>query len=101
MNKKTLVTVIVSAITFILLVINTVFNTNFEIPADAMESIGVLIATLIMFVINHYYNHDYSSVARKITPIMRKIKVMVKAGDVELLDAVEQLVNEWSDGNDD
>lgn len=101
MNKKTLVTAIVSVITFILLVVNTVFNTDFQIPADILESVGVLIATAIMWFISNYYNQDYSKVAQKMTPIMRKAKKLAEEGDLTLLDSIEQLVEEWSEENDD
>lgn len=98
--KKTMVKTITAGIIFILLVINTIFNTNFEIPADVLESLAVLIATGVMWAISHYYNNDYSAIARKITPIMRKIKKIAKEGDLTLLDAIEHLVDEWSDEND-
>lgn len=98
--KKTMVKTITAVIIFILLVINTLFNTNFEIPADVLESLAVLIATGVMWAISHYYNNDYSAIARKITPIMRKIKKIAKEGDLTLLDAIEHLVDEWSDENE-
>ena len=98
--KKSLVTAIVSMIVFILLVINTIFDTNLEVPADILESVAVLIATGIMSFISHYYNQDYSAVAKKITPIMRKAKKLAKNGDNSLLDSIEILVKEWG-GKDD
>ncbi|MDO4472092.1 MAG: hypothetical protein Q4C17_02875 [Bacillota bacterium] len=98
--KKSLVTAIVSMIVFILLVINTIFDTNLEVPADILESVAVLIATGIMWFISHYYNQDYSAVAKKITPIMRKAKKLAKNGDNSLLDSIEILVKEWG-GKDD
>jgi protein-S-isoprenylcysteine O-methyltransferase Ste14 len=98
--KKSLVTAIVSVIVFILLVINTIFDTNLEVPADILESVAVLIATGIMWFISHYYNQDYSAVAKKITPIMRKAKKLAKNGDNSLLDSIEILVKEWG-GKDD
>lgn len=100
MNKKTLVTAVASVIAFILLVINTIFNTDFQIPADIVESLAVLIATGVMWFISHYYNQDYSAVAKKITPIMRKAKKLAKNGDNSLLDSIEILVKEWG-GKDD
>lgn len=98
--KKSLATAIVSMIVFILLVINTIFDTNLEVPADILESVAVLIATGIMWSISHYYNQDYSAVAKKITPIMRKAKKLAKNGDNSLLDSIEILVKEWG-GKDD
>ena len=98
--KKSLVTAIVSVIVFILLVISTIFDTNLEVPADILESVAVLIATGIMWFISHYYNQDYSAVAKKITPIMRKAKKLAKNGDNSLLDSIEILVKEWG-GKDD
>lgn len=98
--KKSLATAIVSVIVFILLVINTIFDTNLEVPADILESVAVLIATGIMWFISHYYNQDYSAVAKKITPIMRKAKKLAKNGDNSLLDSIEILVKERG-GKDD
>lgn len=98
--KKSLVTAIVSVIVFVLLVINTIFGTNLEVPTDILESVAVLIATGIMWFISHYYNQDYSAVAKKITPIMRKAKKLAKNGDNSLLDSIEILVKEWG-GKDD
>ena len=98
--KKSLVTAIVSMIVFILLVINTIFGTDVKVPADILESVAVLIATGIMWFISHYYNQDYSAVAKKITPIMRKAKKLAKNGDNSLLDSIEILVKEWG-GKDD
>ena len=100
MNKKTLATAIASVIVFILLVINTIFNTDFKIPAEIVESLAVLIATGIMWFISHYYNQDYSAVAKKMTPIMRKIKKMEKEGDLTLIDAIDNLIEERG-GKDD
>ena len=100
MNKKTLATAIASVIVFILLVINTIFNTDFQIPAEIVESLAVLIATGVMWFISHYYNQDYSAVAKRMTPIMRKIKKMEKEGDLTLIDAIDNLIEEWG-GKDD
>ncbi len=100
MNKKTLVTAVASVIAFILLTINTIFNTDFQIPVDVVESMSILIATGIMWFISHYYNQDYSAIANKMTPIMRKIKKMEKEGDLSLIDAIENLIDEWSEDND-
>lgn len=100
MNKKTLVTAVASVIAFILLTINTIFNTDLQIPAEVVESLAVLIATGIMWFISHYYNQDYSAIANKMTPIMRKIKKLEKEGDLTLIDAIENLIDEWSEDND-
>jgi len=101
MDKKTLITAIASIIAYILLVINTVAGTDFAIPEDILTSIAVLIAAGIMWFISHYWNQDYSLTARKITPVMRKIKKLVKEGDLTLLDAIDNLLEEWGDENDD
>ena len=101
MNKRTLVTAVASAIAFILLVINTIFNTDFAIPTEVVESIAVLVATFVMWAISHYYNQDYTAIANKMTPIMRKIKKMEAEGDLSLLDAIENLIEEWGGEDDD
>lgn len=101
MNKQTLVTAIASLIAFVILCINTIAGTNLEVSEDVITSIATLLAVGVMWFISHYYNQDYSMVARKMTPIMRKIKKLVKAGDLTLLDAIERLVEEWSDEDDD
>lgn len=100
MNKQTLVTAIASLIAFVLLCINTIAGTNLAVSEDVITSIATLLAVGVMWSISHYYNQDYSMVARKMTPIMRKIKKMVKAGDLTLLDAIEKLLEEW-EGKDD
>ena len=101
MKKSTLVTAIASLIAYILLVINTVSGTDFALPADVLSSIAVLLATLIMWVISNWFNQDYTLIARKSTPVMRKIKKLVNEGDLSLLDAIEHLLEEWGDENDE
>ena len=101
MNKKTLATAIASVIAFVLLVINTFTGTNLSVPEDVLMSIATLLAAGIMWTISHYYNQDYSGVAQKMTPIMRKIKVLEKAGDLRLLDQIEHLIDEWEGGDED
>lgn len=100
MNRQTLVTAIASLIAFGLLCINTIAGTNLEVSEDVITSVATLLAVGVMWFISHYYNQDYSMVARKMTPIMRKIKKLVKAGDLTLLDAIEHLLEEWEDQND-
>ena len=102
MDKKTLATAIASAIAFILLCVNTFAGTSIDIGDDVINSVAVLLATLIMWVISNYYNQDYSKIARKMTPIMRKIKQLEKAGDLELLDRIQHVIDEWEgEDNDD
>ena len=101
MNKKTLATAIASVIAFVLLVINTFAGTNLSVPEDVINAIATLLAVGIMWAISHYYNQDYSGVAQKMTPIMRKIKVLEKAGDLRLLDQIEHLIDEWEGGDED
>ena len=100
MNKQTLVTAIASLIAFVILCINTIAGTNLEVSEDVITSIATLLAVGVMWFISHYYNQDYSMVARKMTPIMRKVKKLVKAGDLTLLDAIERLVEDWSEDDD-
>ena len=101
MNKRTLATAIASVIAFVLLVINTFAGTNLSVPEDVINAIATLLAVGIMWAISHYYNQDYSGVAQKMTPIMRKIKVLEKAGDLRLLDQIEHLIDEWEGGDED
>lgn len=100
MNKQTLVTAIASLIAYVLLCINTIAGTNLEVSEDVITSIATLLAVGVMLSISHYYNQDYSMVARKMTPIMRIIKKLLKAGDLTLLDAIDHLLEEWEDQND-
>lgn len=99
--NKTLATAIASVIAFILLVINTIAGTNFSIPEDVLSSIAVLLAAGFMWLISNYYNQDYTKVAKRITPIMRKIKELEKAGDLRLLDKIQHVIDEWEGEKDD
>lgn len=100
-KTKALITLIASVIAFIALVINTFMGTNIELSPEMVESIATLLAVAIMWAISHYYNQDYSGVAGKITPIMRKIKILEKEGDLRLLDQIELLIDTWEDDDDD
>lgn len=100
MNKQTLVTAIASLIAFVLLCINTIAGTNLAVSEDVITSVATLLAVGVMWFISHYFNQDYSMVARKMTPVMRKIKKLVKAGDLTLLDSIDHLLEEWEDQND-
>lgn len=93
--NKTLATAIASAIAFILLVINTIAGTNFAIPEDVLSSIAVLLASLVMWVISYWYNQDYSGAAKRMTPVMRKIRELEKVGDLRLLDKIQKVIDEW------
>ena len=99
MNKRTLATAIASVIAFVLLVINTFAGTNLSVPEDVINAIATLLAVGIMWFISHYFNQDYSEVAQKMTPIMRKIKKLVEQGDMRLLDQIEHLIDTW-EGDD-
>ena len=101
MNRKTkaLITAVASAIAFIILCINTFAGTNIQIPADVITSIATLLVVAGMWIISHYFNQDYSEVAGIITPIMRKVKILVKNGDRRLLEKIIQLVSEWDEEN--
>lgn len=99
--NKTLATAVTSVIVFILLCINTFAGTDIHVSEDVLTSLGVLIAAGIMWAYSNYWNQDYSNVAKKITPIMRKIKELEKAGDLRLLDQIENLIDEWGEENDD
>lgn len=100
-KKKALVTAIASVIAFILLVINTFTGANIQLDPEMIESIATLVAVGIMWFIGNYYNQDYSNIAEKMTPIMRKIKALEKQGDLRLLDQIENLIDTWEDDDDD
>jgi hypothetical protein len=99
--NKTLATAIASVIAFILLVINTIAGTNFAIPEDVLSSIAVLLAGGVMWFISHWYNQDYTSVAKKMTPLMRKIKELERVGDLRLLDNIQRVIDEWEGEDND
>ena len=99
-KRKALVTAIASVIAFILLVVNTLTGLKIELSPETINAIATLAAVGIMWFIGHYYNQDYSGVAGKMTPIMRKIKKLEKAGDLRLLDQIELLIDTW-EGDDD
>lgn len=103
MNRKTkaLITLIASAIAFILLVINTLTGLKIELSPETINATATLAAVGIMWFIGHYYNQDYSDIAGKMTPIMRKIKVLVKQGDLQLLDAIDHLIETWESDDED
>lgn len=100
-KTKALVTLIASVIAFILLVINTLTGLKIELSPETINAIATLAAVGIMWFISHYYNQDYSEVAEKMTPIMRKIKILVKQGDLQLLDAIEHLIDTWESDDED
>ena len=101
MNKETIITAIASVIAFILVVLNTLAGTDYQIPEDVIFSIATLIFAGGMWFVSHYWNQDYTSVAQKMTPIMRKIKALEKCGDLRLLDQIEHLLDEWEGGDED
>lgn len=99
MDKRTLITAVASVIAFIILCINTFAGTDIQVPEDVINAVATLLAVGIMWFISHYFNQDYSEVAKKMTPIMRKIKKLVEQGDMRLLDRIEHLIDTW-EGDD-
>lgn len=99
MDRKTkaLITAVASAIAFIILCINTLAGTNIQVPADVITSVATLLVVAGMWIISHYFNQDYSEVARIMTPIMRKVKKLLKLGDTRLLEQIIELVNKWDE----
>lgn len=97
MDKRTLITAVASVIAFIILCINTFAGTDIQVPEDAINAIATLLAVGIMWFISHYFNQDYSEVARIMTPIMRKVKKLLKLGDTRLLEQIIELVNKWDE----
>lgn len=100
-RTKALATAIASAIAFVLLVVNTLSGQEFTLSEEVVNSIATLVAVGVMWFISHYYNQDYSGVAGKITPIMRKVKELEKVGDLRLLDQIEHLIDTWEGDEDD
>ena len=93
MNKETIITAIASVIAFILLTINTIAGTNFEVGSDVTTSIATLLFAGVMWFISHYWNQDYTRTADKFTKAMRKAKRLAEEGDAtleDLLDAFER-----------
>lgn len=86
--NRTYITAIASAIAFILLCINTFAGTDIKVGEDILTSIATLIFAGVMWFISHYWNQDYTHIAKKMTPIMRQMKEMAKEGDLTLLDSV-------------
>ena len=99
-KTKALITLIASVIAFIILVINTFTGLKIELSPETIEAAATLLAVGIMWGISHYFNQDYSGIAGKFTPIMRKIKILEKEGDLRLLDQIEHLIDTW-EGDDD
>ena len=99
MDNKTLITAIASVIAFILLVINTIFKTDFELSEEVITSIATLVSVGVLWAISNYWNQDYTSTARKFTKAMRKAKQLAKEGDRTLEDIIEALIEEAE--NDD
>ena len=97
--NKTLITAIASVIAFILLVINTIFKTDFSIDEEVITSIATLIAVGVMWFISHYWNQDYTLIAKKFTKAMRKAKKLAQEGDNTLVDLIDALIEE-SENND-
>ena len=90
--NKTLITAIASVIAFILLVINTIFKTDFSIDEEVITSIATLIAVGVMWFISHYWNQDYTLIAKKFTKAMRKAKKLAQEGDNTLVDLIDALI---------
>ena len=100
-KTKALITLIASVIAFIILVINTFTGLKIELSPETVEAVATLLAVGVMWAISHYFNQDYSGIAGKFTPIMRKIKILVKQGDLQLLDAIEHLIETWESDDED
>ena len=98
--NRTLITAIASVIAFILLVINTVFKTNFSVDEEVITSIATLIAVGVMWFISHYWNQDYTDTAKKFTKAMRYAKQLAKEGDATLEDFIEAVVEEGEEHDD-
>lgn len=101
MNKETIITAIASVIAFVLLCINTLAGTNFQMGADVTTSIATLLFAGGMWAVSHYYNQDYTSTARKFTKAMRRAKKLVEEGDATMEDILDVLEAERSEEYDD
>lgn len=102
MDRKTkaLITAVASVIAFIILCINMLTGLTIELSPETINAVATLLAIGIMWFISHYFNQDYSGIAGKMTPIMRKIKELEKAGDLRLMDQIEYLIDTW-EGDDE
>lgn len=99
--NKTLITAIASAIAFILLVINTIFKTDFSVDEEVITSIATLLACGVMWFISHYWNQDYTLVAKRYTKVMREAKRLAKEGDCTLSDLANAIMEEIEEDEDD
>lgn len=98
--NRTLITAIASLIAFILLVINTIFKTDFQVSEEVMTSIATLLACGVMWFISHYWNQDYTLIAKRYTKVMREAKRLAKEGDNTLSDLANAIMEEVEEGED-
>ena len=99
-NKETIITAIASVIAFILLTINTIAGTNFDVGSDVTTSIATLVFAGVMWFISHYWNQDYTATADKFTRAMRKAKKLAEEGDATLEDLLDAFDAERSENDD-
>ena len=97
MNKETIITAIASVIAFILLTINTIAGTNFEVGADVTTSIATLVFAGVCWFVSHYWNQDYTRTADKFTKAMRKAKKLAEEGDATMEDILDAIGGEEDD----
>lgn len=98
--NRTLITAIASVIAFILLVINTIFKTDFQVSEEVMTSIATLLACGVMWFISNYWNQDYTRTASKFTRFMRMAKKLAEEGDNTLCDLADAIMEEVEEGED-
>lgn len=92
--NKTLVNAVSATIIFILMAINLIAKTNFQLSEDALQTIATLIAVAISWFISLYWNQDFTKPAKKYTKVMRKAKKLLKEGDATLVDLIDAIIEE-------
>lgn len=96
MSKETITRAIVGVVLFILNGIKVKTGVDLFVGDEFLYAIAD--ACYACWV--GYKNNDFSTVSARFTKIMRKVKKLVKTGDLSLLDAIENAVTEWEKQND-
>lgn len=104
-DVRTVATAIASVFAYIILCLNTFKGLNISVNPEVIEAGSILIATGVLWFISHYFNQDYSPIARKITKVMRKLKKIAKTGDAAAFDEIMEYINrklkEYEDENNE
>lgn len=95
MTTETIKRTIVGLILAILNMIKV--STGFEIFVGDEFIYAIVDMAYVVYVA--WKNNDFSPISARFTTIMRVAKKMAKSGDLSLIDALENTVKEWEDGN--